>query len=532
MTSNADRARIDAAMALGDVRLAARLADQLVATSPQAETMLLNLAAWHREQLGDFARADAYLQHAQQLTPDDPLILTAIGRSARAQRQFDRAQVALTAAIAQAPNGPAAWLERAMVFDDTGALVRAQDDYRRASELDPASVAAKAGLAYVCARLGDAVLARTAAASTLALDPQQLMAVSALARVDIDAGEMDRAVDSLCAALQHRHPALASLTAYALLGEAFERQGQGAAAFDAYSRANDAYADAYNGSLTVDAPTHREFIEAVTERLALADEQKWCGTVGRSTVEKHVFLLGYPRSGTTLMETILASAGEVETLEERPTLADADQAFLGDRLGLTRLAEIDVVSSAHFQSAYWVRVAAQGVDVAGKTFVDMDPLKTIRLPIIAKLFPEAKLLMMRRDPRDVVWSCFRTSFAPSSAANEFTDLSRAAQHYAAMMTLTDACLAVLPIDIHIVRYENLIADFDRTTKAVCDYLGIQWSVDLRRFDRTAATRDTRTASVAQVRKPLYNGTGQWRVFSSQFEEVMPILQPWIDKFGY
>ncbi len=159
-------------------------------------------------------------------------------------------------------------------------------------------------------------------------------------------------------------------------------------------------------------------------------------------------------------------------------------------------------------------------------------MKGVRLPIIAKLFPRAKVIVMRRDPRDVVWSCFRTAFGLAGSAIEFTTLERTALLYDAMMRLTEHCLTSLPIHAHILRYDALVTDFDATTRGLCDFLGVAWSENLRAFDKTAEKRGVSTASVGQVRRGLYDGRGQWEPYAEQMAGVMPILQPWVEKFGF
>jgi hypothetical protein len=165
-------------------------------------------------------------------------------------------------------------------------------------------------------------------------------------------------------------------------------------------------------------------------------------------------------------------------------------------------------------------------------FVDMDPLKGTRLPFIARMFPGARILLMRRDPRDVVWSCFRTNFAMSSGTLEYTSLERTARHYDALMRLTELALDRLPLTVREVHYHRLVQDFEAETRAICDFAGLEWSEAVRSFDATAARRGTSTASVSQVRRGLFDGTRQWEPFAEQLQPVMPLLQPWIDKFGY
>ena len=233
-----------------------------------------------------------------------------------------------------------------------------------------------------------------------------------------------------------------------------------------------------------------------------------------------------------MVENILASIPGVTALEERPTLGLADQHFLAEPGGLNRFHALDDAALQPYRAAYWDGVARAGTNVAGQCFVDMDPLKGTRLALIARLFPQAKVLIMRRDPRDVVWSCFHTHFALTNAALDFTTLAGTARHYAAMMRLIELCRDRLALTVHEVRYEALVRDFDAETQALCAFAGLPWSHALRQFGVTAQRRGVATASAGQVRKGLYDGSGQWRPYARYFEPVLPILAPWLEKFGY
>jgi hypothetical protein len=115
---------------------------------------------------------------------------------------------------------------------------------------------------------------------------------------------------------------------------------------------------------------------------------------------------------------------------------------------------------------------------------------------------------------------------------EYTTLERAARHYDALMRLTELARERLPLTLHELRYEALVSDFDSTTRALCAFTGIAWRPEIRRFDRTAKARGVSTASAGQVRKGLYVGRRQWEPFARWLEPVMPILAPWIERFGY
>jgi len=200
--------------------------------------------------------------------------------------------------------------------------------------------------------------------------------------------------------------------------------------------------------------------------------------------------------------------------------------------GPVALAEIDAATADALRAAYWHRGAEFGVASDVRLFVDMDPLKIMDLPLIARLFPAATIIIMRRDPCDVILSCFRQNFAASPIVFEFTSLARAARHYDALMRLQRHSLARMANPVFELRYEELVADVDCVTQRLCTALGLEWSEALRDFSTTARQRNVSTASVGQVRGRLYNGGGQWQRFAGQLAPVLPVLQPWIDAFGY
>lgn len=532
------RRQIDSALSANDIGRAATIAESALRDG-QSDPMLLNLAAWQREEEGDFAGADRLLRQALTLSPNDPLIITAIGAVRRKEGRLQDALRTLDQAIGIAPNYANAWLERACAFEAGGSLAAADANYRRAAAIDPDCWPALAGVAWIAARQSHLDVARDFGNRALSRNGKDPVATAALARVEIREGEPGRALDRLVSITGMQTLAVENrVILFELLGDAFDALGRVDEAFEAYGRANEAASEVH-ARLTFavrGGKSQTDFIADTGRALAASDQKRWrCDVAdellaGEASI--HVFLLGYPRSGTTLVENILASADRVEALEEASTLADADRAFLADEGGMARLAALDADGAANYRAAYWKGVAARGLEVAGKTFVDMDPLKGMKLPIIARLFPKARVVVMRRDPRDVVWSCYHHGFAPSAAAVEFTDLERAARHYDALMRFTQTCLETLPIRAHTVRYEELVNRFDDVTRDMCDFVGLEWTPALRAFDRTARRRGVTTASADQVGRGLFDGAGQWRRYREQLAPALPILQPWVEAFGY
>ncbi len=493
----------------------------------------LNAQAAHLINSGDGDAAIELIEQVLAAVPRDPTALTLKAIVLRLSGQLREAILHCDAAIEAAPDYAEAWLQRGFVLASGGSMDGARACYARVVALDPYNADALAGLAAIGARGGDGDEARAHAAQALAIDPGNIIALCAVATMDIESKKFAAACDALVplAATMDTVSADRSML-FGLLGDAHHGLGEVDAAFSAYARAKGDFAALHAPRIAGREPHHAMIDRIGAQIPKLGSLHATSPLQPANAAATHVFLMGYPRSGTTLVENILASLPDVFALEERPTLGDADQAFLLGDDGLITFAALDEAELDTYRTAYWNKVAASGLDVAGKVFVDMDPLKATRLPLIARLFPHAKILLMRRDPRDCVWSCFHTNFALTSAALEFTTIESAARHYDRMMAMTQAALTHLSLDTHVVRYDALVKEFDATTQAMCDFLGIAWSDALRSFDKTAQSRGVSTASAGQVRKGLYDGSRQWEQYRAYLDPVLPILQPWVEQFGF
>jgi Tfp pilus assembly protein PilF len=504
------------------------------ATIPVSDPFALTLAAWEAAQAGNIDQALTLLEQALAITPTDPVALTTRGGIFRELGRLRDAVLSCDEAIAAAPEHAPAWLERGFVMTAGGSIDAAFECYARSATLDPSVAAAWAGMSSIAARRGDAEAVRDYSARALAIDPGNAIATCALATAEIEAGAAASA-EARLAALMQTLPAVSpeQVLASSLHGDTLDKLDRTAEAFAAYVASKQAFAKIHAPAFASRAETHRHFIERIARDIGAIDDVRGWKLADSRNTPRHVFLLGYPRSGTTLVENILASLDNCTALEERPTLREADQAFLGNAGGIEALTALDAAGAAQFRDAYWARVVAAGaMPPEGGMFVDMDPLKGIRLPIIARLFPNARILFMRRDPRDVVWSCFRTNFALTNAAEDFTTIKRAALHYDALMRLMDLSVDRFDMHVHIVRYDGIVREFDSETRALCDFLGVPWTKHLRDFNLTAKARGVSTASAAQVRKPLYDGTRQWERYRAQLDPVLPILAPWVERFGF
>jgi hypothetical protein len=249
-----------------------------------------------------------------------------------------------------------------------------------------------------------------------------------------------------------------------------------------------------------------------------------------------VFLLSFPRSATTLTGQILAAHPGVIVSDEQELLTEAGLAYLAPADGLSRLAAADAASLDGYRQAYWRRARDNGLDAApadGKLFVDKLPMNTLALPVIARLFPGARIVFMVRDPRDVVWSCFRQRFIGSGVARDFTDLKRTAALYDALMRLGRTCIDRFGLDVRFQSYERLVSDFDTEISGLCGFLGLAPDAAMANFAGGVARRDVATPSAAQIARGLNGDSiGQWRRYAGPMAGVLPELASWVEAFGY
>jgi hypothetical protein len=156
----------------------------------------------------------------------------------------------------------------------------------------------------------------------------------------------------------------------------------------------------------------------------------------------------------------------------------------------------------------------------------------VALPVICKLFPRAKILFALRDPRDVVFSCFRRRFQINSAMFEFLNLEDAARYYDQVMVLARIYRSLLPLSVLEVRHEAMVADFEAEVRGVLNFIGLEWDSAIPHFAESAPA-NPRTPSDIQLARGLNaDGIGQWRRYEPQLAPVLGILEPWVKQFGY
>ena len=331
------------------------------------------------------------------------------------------------------------------------------------------------------------------------------------------------------AALDRVPENLESARRYHLLGQLHEGAGNYDEASEAFSRAN-ALHEQDPTRPGERASAYRESLRAQIDVATPAWVKGWRDESRKSDRPSPVFLLGFPRSGTTLLDTMLMGHPDVEVLEEEPTLLEAAKLLQPfDTLPTADDAKIENAREEYF------RVAARHASLeTGKLLVDKNPLSMNLLPIIHRLFPGARIILALRHPCDVVFSCYAANFKLNDAMPNFLRLDTAAEMYDLSFTYFEKTRALFDPPVHQIVYENLVADGENELRKLLEFLGLEWNDAVLDHQETARNRGRiKTASYSQVGQPIYSqAAGRWTNFRQHMEPVLPVLKPWAEKFGY
>ncbi|MDQ0463463.1 tetratricopeptide (TPR) repeat protein [Caulobacter ginsengisoli] len=415
-----------------------------------------------------------------------------------------------------------------------GRVSEAMASFQAALALQPDHSEALGQAAILASHTGDADEARRLAERALAVDPAEPNALRATAEADFAQGRLAEAEARLRIWL--KTPDLAAGPrhhAMGLLGEVLDRQDRPALAFQAWTAGNRAFRDLHRPRFEL--PGRQRLtaqIGGLTQRFDTASRGGWPdGPAPDRTPRRHVFLLSFMRSGTTLLEQMLAAHPDVVALEEYEALAAAAIAFMGERPDFEGLKALDAAGIERLRAAYWAEVAGQGLDPAGKVFVDKQPFNTLKLPIIQRLFPDALIIFAQRDPRDVVLSCFQHRLKISVYSYEMLDLTNTAALYDAVMGFWALARERLPLDVYVHRHEAFIQDPKTAIAALAQRLDLD-PAGIGDPGERARRGLTASQSARQVMAGVnLGGLERWRRFKD-LEKVEPILRPWIEAFGY
>ena len=484
--------------------------------------------------LGRLSEAVEAYQRALALNPADAETHANLGRALQAlSRPADAAQ-AFRRALALKPASAAAKRGLADALAGTAARAEAEALYREAIALAPDDPHNRAALASFLERTGRLEEALTAAGEALARERGNVRAAVAEARALRRLGREEEALERLDGLELAKADAEAQ--SYATFEKAMlcDRLG-------AYARATALFGQANALMLTtaaaagIDREAYPRLIARLKARFSAGWVESWTPPVDEpSDRPAPIFLIGFPRSGTTLLDQILDSHPALTTMAEKDAL-DVVRARI-ERLPAgypDALATLDAATLQDLRAQYFARVAHHLGGPPVGILVDKMPLNTIDAGLIWRLFPHAKIILALRHPCDVVLSGFMQPFQLNQTMIHFTTLTGTARFYADVMGLWQRYAELLPLSVVQVRYEDLVADVAAESRRIVEGLGLTWDDAVLRYAEHAKERAIATPSYHQVVQPIYRrSAGRWLNYRDAFADVLPILEPFIAAWGY
>jgi len=453
----------------------------------------------------------------------------------------------LRRAIKARPDYAAAHNNLANLLKDLGRLDAAVDAYRAAIALDQGYVAAHYNLSVALVALGRLDAAEAACRRALELAPRHAPAHNNLGNVERFRGRLDAAIASFRAAiaidpdyaaahcnLAELLPACAGDAAFDrlerlrdrpnlppherisldfALGRMYDAVGEADRAFAAYRSGNHLRArEAARLGRGFDAAEHRRRTDKLIETFSADLFERLAESGSDSADETPLFIVGMPRSGTTLVEQILASHPAIHGAGE---LAEIDR-LIATLDGYPEVgATLDPAARRTLGADYLEALRKHSATAARIT--DKLPLNLFNLGFIALVLPGARVIHCRRDPRDTCLSCFTHDFGPG---NEFSDdLADLAAFHGDYHRLGEHWRATLPLPMIEVRYEDLVADLEAESRRLIAFLGLDWDPRCSAFHQSERT--VLTSSSAQVRQPIHGrAVGRWRRYERRLTPLI------------
>ena len=248
-----------------------------------------------------------------------------------------------------------------------------------------------------------------------------------------------------------------------------------------------------------------------------------------------VFLIGFPRSGTTLLDTILRSHPEIDVLEEKPLINSVEQIIKSKfKCSLDKLHNLTSKDLDYLRNHYLEILRNNCDNKNAKILIDKFPFQTVCLPLINLLFPNSKIIFTHRNPYDTVLSCFQQSFEPNNAMANFRSIESASRIYDLTMSIWLDYKEKLKINHITSKYEDLIEDFDKHILKILNFLDVSWDENIKNYRNTAHDRGKiNTPSSSQVVQPLYKSSIQkWKNYEKYFKHSNQYLDKWISYFEY
>ena len=269
------------------------------------------------------------------------------------------------------------------------------------------------------------------------------------------------------------------------------------------------------------------------------DVRRWRDAAAELPARRCALLTGFPRSGTTLLEQMLDSHGDLVSSEERDFIGKETYYSLTARRGTASLLELlnerSPADIAKERQRYFLAMEyLLGESIGDRMHLDKNPAYNLVLPLVLRVFPETRLIVALRDPRDVVLSCYLRYLPLNAVSVHFLDVKRTADKYAFDMQAWLKMRELVEVPWCEIRYEDTVADAPAQLRKALATLGLPWDDQVLKYrDRLADTKQVTSPSYEAVAQPIYTrAIGRWKNYEQMLEPAFDVLRPFLREFGY
>ncbi len=320
---------------------------------------------------------------------------------------------------------------------------------------------------------------------------------------------------------------------YFELGRLYDRTGDYEKAFENYKKGNRAQTDSMNVA-GVNKSRFLIHLQKVKKNLNTEWLESWNSCIPKKRYNELVFMVAFPRSGTTLLDQILDSHSNIQVMEEQPILGEIIAQIVSKNSNYPNcLASLSCQEVQKYRKFYMAQVAKSVELQVGSILIDKLPLNIVEIELIQRLFPESKIILSLRHPYDVCLSNFMQHFDLNDAMANFLTLEDSAKAYRHVMELWQQYSKILPLSYITVRYENLVDDAESQSRILADFLGLEWETGMRKHVQHAKSRILNTPSYQQVTEDIYTRSKyRWKHYEGYVSVMRDDLKDLINHFGY
>ena len=547
--------------------------DEAIASYTQAIALKPNFAEAYYSlgntlnELGRLDEAEAKYNRAIESKPAFAEAHSNLGNTLKDLGRLDEAKASYNQAIALKPDYVEAYSNLGALLQKLGRLGEAEASCRQAISLKPDYAEAHNNLGVTLKKLGRWDEAEASCTQAIALKPDYAEAqlnlcelLEKMNRADelssfirsVSRNILEKSADflyfeALTEFRQENYEKAAELVeeinipellderqpfAMKLVGDIYHHKGNYSAAFEAYQSRNK-YVKA---SLEYKKQDREKYFSQQRGKVAqieqLQEKSTYRSVINPSWIQP-TFLIGFPRSGTTLLDTILRTHSNINVLEELPMFSKMKKG-MGD---IPTFSKIEAMDNAEAESAsgFYFEELKKHIEFGNEQIlVDKLPLNILELPLINQVFPNAKYIIALRHPLDCVLSCWMQNFNLTPAMANMIDLERIVDFYDVAMSILKLCEKRYSLDIHKIRYEDVVVNFEGNVSSLLTFLDLKWEEKLRSYHETALARGKiNTPSYSQVIQPLYKTASyRWKNYEEYLEPYKLRLAPWIKEYGY